>query len=100
MYAELDVNRVLNLRGLLAAGLLLEDVHHVAPCLDMKTADFMACDNPGDATLAMYEGRLAELDAKAAELQRYRTELVDRLARLRAQAAGAEDFRRLLRSGA
>lgn len=99
-YDELAVNRVLNLRELLSAGLVLDDIRQVSPCLDMKTVEFLACDYPDDGTIAMYERRLSELDTKAAELQRYRTELVDRIARLRASASDAEEFASLLRSQA
>ncbi|WP_157601752.1 MerR family transcriptional regulator [Saccharomonospora halophila] len=96
-YDELAVNRVLNLRELLKAGLSLSDIRQVSPCLDRKTSEFLNCDDPDEGTIAMYERRLSDLDAKAAELQRYRTDLVDRLARLRASASDAEEFASLLR---
>ncbi|MCT2589952.1 MerR family transcriptional regulator [Streptomyces sp. N2-109] len=99
-YDDRAVNQVRNLRELLRAGLLLDDIRQVAPCLEMKTSDFLACDSPDEGTLAMYEGRLAEVEAKAAQLQRYRAELVERIARLRAGAADTEHFSELLRSGA
>lgn len=99
-YDESAVNRVRNVRELLAAGLLLADIRHVAPCLAMKTAEFLSCDKPEEGALAMYEGRLAELDAQAAELRRYRAQLVERIARLRAGATDTEHFARLLRSDA
>ncbi|MDA3648480.1 MerR family transcriptional regulator [Saccharopolyspora indica] len=84
VYDEPAVHRVLNVRELLGAGLTVDDIRKVAPCLDMKTADFLACRNSPDEVLAMYEGRLAAVEAKAAELARYRAELVERIATLRA----------------
>ncbi|MEV5598008.1 MerR family transcriptional regulator [Streptomyces sp. NPDC052496] len=83
-YDERAVHRVLNVRELLAAGLRVEDIRQVAPCLDMKTADFLACQDSPAEVLAMYEERLAVVEAKAAELARYRAELIERIAQLRA----------------
>src|SRR5690606_35794975 len=83
-YDERAVHRVLNVRELINAGLRMEDIRQVAPCLDMKTADFLACQDSPDEVLAMYEDRLAVVEAKAAELARYRAELVERIATLRA----------------
>lgn len=99
-YDERAVHRVLNVRELLGAGLTAEDIRVVAPCLDMKTEEFLACDNGSDEVLAMYEQRLSVVEAKAAQLQRHRAELVDRIARLRADAADTDGFAELLRSGA
>ncbi|MEV8018139.1 hypothetical protein AB0O76_17745 [Streptomyces sp. NPDC086554] len=48
----------------------------------------------------MYEQRLAIVEAKAAELQRHRSELVERIAHLRAEAADTEGFAQLPRSDA
>ncbi|UNT00569.1 MerR family transcriptional regulator [Streptomyces tubbatahanensis] len=84
VYEERSVQRVLNVRELLGAGLTIEDIRQVVPCLDMKTEDFLACRDSPDEVLAMYEGRLASVEARAAELARYRTELVERIALLRA----------------
>ncbi len=39
----------------------------MAPCLDMKAADFPACPDCPAEILAMYEKRLAAVEAKAAE---------------------------------
>lgn len=83
-YDEKTVHRVLNVRELIAAGLTVEDIRQVVPCLDMKTEEFLACQDSPDGVLAMYEGRLAAVEAKAAELARYRAELVERIAQLRA----------------
>lgn len=99
-YEERAVNRVLNVRELLGAGLTAEDIRVVGPCLDMKTEEFLTCDSGPDEALAMYEQRLAMVEAKAAELRRHRAELVERIARLRAEAADTEEFARSLRSGA
>ncbi|MGK9462999.1 MerR family transcriptional regulator [Streptomyces sp. G6] len=99
-YDARAVNRVLNVRELLGAGLTAEDIRVVAPCLDMKTEEFLACDDSPDEVLAMYEQRLAIVEAKAAELQRHRSELVERIAHLRSEAADTEGFAQLLRSGA
>jgi DNA-binding transcriptional MerR regulator len=83
-YGENAVNRVLNVRALIGAGLTVDDIRHVAPCLDMKTQDFMACEDSPEGVLAAYEGRLAAVEAEAAKLARYRAELVERIALLRA----------------
>ncbi|MGW0732922.1 MerR family transcriptional regulator [Streptomyces sp. NPDC002851] len=99
-YDERAVHRVLNVRELLAAGLTVEDIRVVVPCLDTKTEEFLACEGGPDEVVAMYEQRLAAVEAKSAELQRHRAELVERIATLRAGATGAEDFERLLRTGA
>ncbi|MGW7276915.1 MerR family transcriptional regulator [Streptomyces sp. NPDC054844] len=84
VYDEVAVHRVLNVRALIGAGLTVDDIRQVVPCLDMKTEDFLACQGSPDEVLAMYEGRLAAVEEKAAELARYRAELVERIAVLRA----------------
>jgi len=83
VYSEGDVHRVLNVRESIRAGLTVEDIRQVIPCLDMKTEDFLACQDSPDEVLAMYEDRLAAVEAKAAQLARYRAELVERIAMLR-----------------
>ncbi|KAA6223990.1 MerR family transcriptional regulator [Streptomyces albofaciens JCM 4342] len=90
VYDEGDVRRVLNVRESLRAGLTVEDIRQVLPCLEMKTEDFLACQDSPDEVLAMYEDRLAAVEAKAAELARYRAELVERIAVLRAGHPGEE----------
>ncbi|NYH79258.1 DNA-binding transcriptional MerR regulator [Actinopolyspora biskrensis] len=98
-YDEKAVNRVSNVRELIRAGLTVEDIQHVVACLDKKTEDFMSCDDPGDA-LSMYEARLADVDEKAAELQRQRSELSAKIARLRSGARSTEEFVESLSSSA
>lgn len=83
VYDEGDVHRVLNVRELIGVGLTVADIRQVVPCLDMKTEDFLACQESPDGVLAMYEDRLASVEARAAELDRYRAELVERIAVLR-----------------
>ncbi|MFG3497076.1 MerR family transcriptional regulator [Streptomyces sp. NPDC047928] len=94
-YGEEAINQVLNIRELLQAGLTIDDIQQVAPCLDMEMVDFMSCDN-ADHAIAMYQARLAVIDEKAAMLQRHRAELVQRIELLRTRT-GADDFDRLLR---
>ncbi|MFM9372179.1 MerR family transcriptional regulator [Streptomyces sp. Da 82-17] len=84
VYEASAVHRVLNVRELIGAGLTVDDIRQVTPCLDMKTEEFLACQDGSDEILATYEGRLAAVEAKAAELARYRAELVERIATLRA----------------
>jgi DNA-binding transcriptional MerR regulator len=98
-YDERSVHRVLNVRELLRAGLTVADIRQVAPCLDMKTQDFLACEAGPPEVLATYEGRLAAVDAKAEELARYRAELVARIATLRGERSedNPEDMAVLLR---
>ncbi|RZD77390.1 MerR family transcriptional regulator [Streptomyces albidoflavus] len=100
VYDEPAVNRVLNVRELLGAGLTAEDIRVVVPCLDMKTEEFLACEGGPAEVLAMYEQRLAVVDARVEELRRHRAELVRRIARLRAESADTEEFEESLRSGA
>lgn len=96
VYGEEDVHRVLNVRESIGAGLTVEDIRQVLPCLDMKTEDFLACQDSPDDVLAMYEGRLAAVEEKAAQLAGYRAELVQRIATLRAGHPG-EELREVLR---
>ncbi|MER7080748.1 MerR family transcriptional regulator [Saccharopolyspora kobensis] len=98
VYDEPAVHRVLNVRELLRAGLTMEDIRQVAPCPDMKTADFLACRNSPDEVLEMYESRLAAVEARAAELARYRAVPVQRIATLRAGRPD-EDLGEVLREG-
>ncbi|MCN9242934.1 MerR family transcriptional regulator [Streptomyces sp. RY43-2] len=94
-YSEDAVNAVLNVQGLLQAGLTVDDIQRVAPCLSMDVIDFMSCEN-ADHAIAMYEERLAVIDEKAALLQRHREELTERIAMLRTHS-GAGDFAALLK---
>ena len=84
-YDEDAVDRVRNVRELLAAGLTLEDIQEVAPCLGQEHTDFLACEDVAHA-IGMYEKRLAVLEERAAELERYRSEIAGRLAHLRTVA--------------
>lgn len=90
LYDEKTVHRVLNVRASISAGLTVEDIRQVLPCLDMKTEDFLTCRSSPDDVLAMYEGRLAAIEARAAELAHYRAQLVERLAMLRADRPDEE----------
>lgn len=90
VYGEGDVHRVMNVRESIRAGLTVEDIRQVVQCLDMKTEDFLACQDSPDDVLAMYEGRLTAVEAKAAQLARYRAELVKRIATLRASRPSEE----------
>ncbi|MFD9846763.1 MerR family transcriptional regulator [Streptomyces parvus] len=94
-YEANAVNRVLNVRELLQAGLTVEDIQRVEPCLDMEMVDFMACEN-ADHAISMYQERLAVVDEKLAMLQRHRAELAQRIEVLRTQP-GSADFDALLR---
>ncbi|WP_069991355.1 MerR family transcriptional regulator [Streptomyces qinglanensis] len=99
-YEDSAVNRVRNVRELLAAGLGTEDIRQVVPCLDMKTEAFLTCRAGPAETLEMYQRRLAALEEKAAELDRYRARLVHRIAQLRADEPGAAPAELLRRRGA
>ncbi|MFP8902736.1 MerR family transcriptional regulator [Streptomyces atacamensis] len=94
-YDEEAVNRVLNVRELLASGLTVEDILRVEPCLSMEMADFTSCSD-ADHAISMYEERLAVIDEKAALLRRHREELVRRIALLRTRS-GADGFEEILR---
>jgi len=83
-YDEAAVLQVRNIAELIGAGLTVEDIGHLAPCLAME--DLLACDDPGVA-LEMYQVRLRILDARMATLQRHRDELAQRVQILRSGAA-------------
>lgn len=93
-YDEDAVNSVKNVRELLRAGLTVEDIQQVAPCLSLPAADFMACDDAGHA-ISMYEERLAVIDEKVAMLEAHRAELARRVAMLRA-GTGVKEMAELL----
>ncbi|MDX3106695.1 MerR family transcriptional regulator [Nonomuraea angiospora] len=87
-YDEAAVNRVRNVRELLQAGLTVDDIQRVAPCLGMDMAAFMACRD-ADHAISMYEERLAVIDDKMAVLEQHRQELLRRIATLRQNSADA-----------
>ncbi|TDQ55422.1 DNA-binding transcriptional MerR regulator [Actinorugispora endophytica] len=72
VYDEGAVARVRNIRYLLAAGLVLEDVRAFLPCLDGD----MAAAPPSEGGIRIALDRLAVLDARVAA----QTEARDRLA--------------------
>ena len=61
---------------LLAAGLTLEGVKELEPCLDMHDLD--ACDDPAFA-LETYRARLAVVEQRMAALRHHRDELARRV---------------------
>ncbi|WP_093145881.1 MerR family transcriptional regulator [Saccharopolyspora antimicrobica] len=74
--------RVRNVHELLSAGLTVEDVRRVEPCLDQ--ADHFPCDGVDEA-LEIHEARLAVLDERLARIQEHRDRLARRVERLREQ---------------
>ncbi|WP_019814313.1 MerR family transcriptional regulator [Saccharomonospora saliphila] len=84
IYDERAVDRVRNIRELIAAGLTVDDIRAVVPCLDLKTEEFRNCTDSPDGVVEVYQRRLGDVERRAAELERYRAELADRLSRLRA----------------
>lgn len=75
VYDEVAVARVSNVRDLLAAGLRVEDVRRLAPCLQRDLEHGPACDE----AIELYTDRVAELDAKIAVLSDHRAALARRL---------------------
>lgn len=84
VYDENAVNRVVNIRYLLDAGLTLEDVQHFRFCLDGDLPNSRAAES----MLEVGRRRLAVLDERIANLTRVRDHLADQLA-----AAGRSDRR-------
>lgn len=81
LYDEVALARASKVRGLLAAGLRIEDVQHLAPCLERDLEQGPACDE----AIEMYTSRVAELDERIAVLTRHRAALAARLDALVAQ---------------
>lgn len=75
VYDEVALARAANVRELLAAGLRIEDIQRLAPCLERDLERGPACDE----AIEMYTGRVAELDEKIATLARHRAALAARL---------------------
>ncbi|MFD0562171.1 MerR family transcriptional regulator [Kitasatospora saccharophila] len=73
VYGPGAVTRVRNIRALLAAGLTLDDIRPLLPCLD---GDDVTAHPPSPRMLALARERLAAMDRRIAE----QTALRDRLA--------------------
>lgn len=84
-YSTEDVDLVLNLRRLLAAGLSITDIRQFRDCITNSDPG----DNPCAPALEIYEQRLRTLDDQIATLTHLRSNL----------AAQAEHLRTSLRSG-
>lgn len=85
-YGEDAAARVGNVRDLLAAGLRVEDIARLAPCLSQDLGQAPACDE----AIETYASRVAELDARLATLQAHRAALAARLEDLRARRDGGQ----------
>lgn len=81
-YDERAVHRVRTVRQLLDAGMTVDDIRTVVPCLDVD--DPATCDDPEPA-IALFRSRLAVIDARLARLQEHRDRLAGRIAHLRGQ---------------
>ena len=75
VYSEVALARVANVRDLLAAGLRIEDVQRLAPCLERDLERGPACSE----AIETYTSRVAELDERIAALTRHRAALAARL---------------------
>ena len=75
-YDEAAERRARAVAQMLAAGLTLEGVKELEPCLDMHDLD--ACDDPGFA-LETYRARLAVVEERLAALRHHRDELARRV---------------------
>lgn len=78
-FEEATVDRVRNIRTLLQSGLDGASVAAVGHCLDRD----LGSEEPCAAAIALYEERLAVVDAQATRLAGVRDELRKRLAELR-----------------
>ncbi|GAA0898127.1 MerR family transcriptional regulator [Pseudonocardia zijingensis] len=81
-YDETAEHRARTVAEMLAAGLTIEGVKELGPCLDQPDLD--ACDDPTVA-LATYRARLAVVEQRMAALQRHRDELARRVEALAAR---------------
>jgi DNA-binding transcriptional MerR regulator len=75
-YDETAERRARAVAEMLAAGLTLEGVKELEPCLDGP--DLESCDDPAIA-LATYRARLAVVEQRMAALRRHRDELARRV---------------------
>jgi DNA-binding transcriptional MerR regulator len=75
-YDEAAERRVRAVAEMLAAGLTLEGVKELEPCLDMH--DLAACDDPRIA-LETYRARLAVVEERMTALRHHRDELARRV---------------------
>jgi DNA-binding transcriptional MerR regulator len=83
-YDESVVTRVRNVQELLEAGLTVDDIRQVAPCLD--AGEHLVCDDV-EAAIELHESRLDVIETRMAALRRHRDNLARRIARLRASEA-------------
>lgn len=82
-FPESEVRRVLRIRSLLHHGFTVEEIRPLAACLDGPLDEESFCED----ALELYESRLAELDARIAELQAQRRQVAERTDALRGMRA-------------
>lgn len=83
-YDASAVTRVRNVQDLLRAGMTVDDIKQVAPCLDQD--DHLPCSDP-ETALEIHRARLHVLDGHITELQKRRDELVRRITRMETSAS-------------
>ncbi|WP_207935941.1 MerR family transcriptional regulator [Actinomadura sp. KC216] len=76
-YEESDVRLVAEIRSLLAAGFTLDDTRPFVDCLRAGHPDGAACPE----SVAVYQRKLAEIDADIRAMIRRRADMSDQLAR-------------------
>jgi DNA-binding transcriptional MerR regulator len=91
-YDERMVDRVLQIRGLLDAGLPTRIIKQILPCLDRPRVIHFPDATP--QMLATLEGELARMDRRIACLARNRDAIAEYLAEVRAKAARGADASR------
>ncbi|MBB4933166.1 DNA-binding transcriptional MerR regulator [Lipingzhangella halophila] len=79
-YDEEALVRVRNVADLLEAGMTVEDIREVAPCLDQD--EHSVCGDP-DGAIRIHEVRLRVIEERLAKLREHRDRLVRRIARIR-----------------
>lgn len=77
LYEESDVRLVSQIRSLLAAGFTLDDTRPFVDCLRSGHDDGAACPE----SVAVYQRKLAEIDAEIRTLIRHRADVADQLSR-------------------
>lgn len=83
-YDASAVTRVRNVQDLLHAGMTVDDIRQVAPCLDQE--EHLPCANV-EAALETHRNRLQVIDSHITALQQRRDELVRRITRMETSAS-------------
>lgn len=84
-YSEADLEEAKRIKQLADAGLTVEAMHDLLPCIISPEPTFHPCDR----LRARLEGEVAKLDQRLAEMERSRSQIVGYLADLPVDAPAA-----------